>query len=131
MPWLINARAQTCLILFALLVISGCGGTSTHPVTGVVTLDGAPLQGAHVIFYPIEGGRTNSIDVTDAAGAYDLTYTSTKTGAMIGDYKILILKPKGPEEKETLPAKYNTDSILTAKVTADGDNIFNFDLESK
>jgi hypothetical protein len=33
--------------------------------------------------------------------------------------------------KETIPAQYNAKSMLTAPVTRDGPNTFNFDLSSK
>lgn len=126
------AKFNLLLFSLALLFIAGCG-SNTKPVTGTVTLDGKPLEGASVVFAPSEGGRTNSVATTDSSGAYALQYTSKEAGAMVGDYKVLIFKPKATDkgEVETLPRKYNEESTLTATVTNDGENSFNFDLESK
>lgn len=116
-----------------LTLFVGCGPQS-HRVTGTVTMDGQPLEAASVMFYPVEGGRANSLATTDATGAYELKYTSTVKGAMAGEYKVLIMKVKetpGGTEIETLPARYNSKSTLTAVVTTGGKNVFDFALESK
>jgi len=125
-----NAVRFGCGLLL-LVLFMGCG-SGMKPVTGVVTLDDKPLEGASVVFTPQEGGRTNSVGKTDASGAYELTYTN-KEGAIVGDYKVVIFKPKQtPDgEVETLPKMYNEESTLTASVTADGENTFDFKLKSK
>ena len=112
--------------LLLIVLFCGCGGTQTEPVSGVVTLDGEPLSGVRVVFHPIEGDRKNSIGTTDKMGAYSLDYTIRDTGALVGQYKVLLSKSvmtdKG--EVETLPRKYNSDSIFKAEVTTTGDNKF-------
>ena len=118
---------------FVLVLCCGCGGSKTEPVAGVVTLDGEPLPGVQVVFYPVEGDRKNSIGTTDETGAYSLDYTRHDVGAMIGHYKVLISKRVSTDkgEVETLPAKFNRESNFKAEVTSSGDNKFNFDLESE
>ena len=63
----------------------------------------------------------------------DRVYSVRDNGAIAGKYKVLISKKKTVKERdvETLPAKYNRESILSADVTATGNNKFNFDLESE
>ena len=121
------------VVVLALVFVCGCGATQTQPVSGIVTMDEKPLAGVNVIFAPAEGGRRNSVGKTDKAGAYSLVYTVRDNGAITGKYKVLISKRKTINEREveTLPAKYNRESILSADVTATGDNKFNFNLESE
>jgi len=120
-------------VVLLLAFVCGCGGVQTEPVSGIVTMDGKPLPRVKVIFAPAEGGRRNSVGKTDETGAYSLVYTVRDNGAIAGKYKVLISKKKTVKERdvETLPAKYNRESILSADVTATGNNKFNFDLESE
>lgn len=82
----------------ALLFVVGCGSgdPSVSYVEGVVTFDGSPLEGATVIFSPVEesGGRA-AAGITDASGTYTLTdmqATSTGKGAAPGQYRVAISK---------------------------------------
>lgn len=129
----------------ALFAIYGCSSTpddmpEVGTVTGVVTLDGKPLEQAQVSFSP-ENGRT-STGTTDASGTYELTYTPTVQGAKIGKHSVRIStfqEPEGDldnEEKlkggreELVPEKYNKQTTLTADVKA-GENTFDFELKSE
>ena len=120
--------------LFVFLsVLSGCGNKyGTTPVTGTVTLDGEPLAGAYVIFYPVEGGRANSTSKTNDKGEFELSYTHDSGGAIPGSYKVLVSKTKKVNEidVETLPSQYNSDSTRVVEVTKSGENRFNFELKS-
>ena len=121
------------VVVLALVFICGCGGSQSQPVSGIVTMDEKQLPGVQVIFSPAEGGRGNSVGRTDKTGAYSLVYTIRDDGAITGKYKVLISKKKTVNEREveTLPEKYNRESIFSAEVTATGDNKFNFNLESE
>ena len=70
-----------------LLVASGCGG-NTVPVSGVVTLDGKPVEGAAVSFTPEKSdGVGGSYGKTDAQGRYSLkTVIGDKAGAAAGKH---------------------------------------------
>ena len=132
-----TASYRPSLLLFILLTplvvaLLGCGG-ATSPVTGVVTLDDTPLQKASVIFYPVEGGRGNSVAPTDENGKFELYYTNTDVGAIPGKYKVLITKVKvvNNAEVETVPVCYNQESTKIVEVTKSGDNFFEFKLNSK
>ena len=104
-------------------------------VTGVVTMDGAPLAGALVSFAPEEGRASQA--VTDAEGRYELVYVGNTKGAKVGPHKVYITTyiaddsdPDARKIKETIPAKYHMSTTLTADVK-DGKNTFDFKLESK
>jgi len=137
-----------CSVALVCLIMSGCGGGGGPDLTSVkgkVTLDGSPLQGAKVVFRPTADGGSISSGVTDASGAYELAFSYDKKGAIIGDHTVGISKMipspvdvpstvdtegvlKG-EDIETLPAKYNSETTLTAKVESGSNNI-DFPLES-
>lgn len=133
----------------------GCFGGSSNisEVSGVVTLEGEPLEGATVAFYPNDGRASQG--VTDETGRYELTYLRNEKGAVIGEH-IVTISTKIPDEvdyrgdvvgesgdggrdaivvkgrAESLPRKY-TDrwkSELRATVTS-GSNDFPFDLKKK
>ncbi|MDA0589273.1 MAG: hypothetical protein O2820_03705 [Planctomycetota bacterium] len=80
-------------VTVVLVMLSGCGSESTSvptaPVSGKVTLNGKPLQGAIVSF-----GRPDFVGTgkTTADGSYSLA-----TGAAIGENKIWIKKFVAPE----------------------------------
>jgi hypothetical protein len=83
-------------ILLVAVAASGCG-TKTVKVEGTVTLDGQPVPGAMVIFYPEDGGpQANAL--TDADGAFRLTTFNTGDGAMPGSHKVTVSKQKGKED---------------------------------
>jgi len=120
----------------ALVFVAGCGGGELAQVSGTVTLDGQPLEGAQVSFWPLDGeGEKDrpSAGVTDSNGQYRLMYTAEESGVLIGRHRVEISTASGGEEgpkPERIPPQYNTRSELTAEVTS-GENILNFDLSSK
>ena len=88
-----------------LLALVGCNtGPSVSPITGKVTLDGAPLPGATVTFSPVKGGTGSAaVGTVDANGEYKLTdmkSTNIGSGAVAGDYKVGIVWFK-PEANDT------------------------------
>lgn len=136
---------------------SGGGGGGGDPngkvVTGTVTYNGSPVEGANVTFM---SANASAFGLTDAAGKYQLT-TATGEKVSLGDYQVSIVKkesaagadaggdepfneetyvppdpdaPPPPEPKDLLPARYAdaTTSELSATVTADGENNFDFTL---
>jgi len=130
----------TCIIAIALFAVAGCGRAVS--VSGVVTLDGKPIEGAAVSFTPASGdggGLGGSYGKTDAQGKFSLrTVIGDKPGAAAGKHKVTIslsqgADPNNPEaaQKELIPAKYNTKSELTFDVPSGGTNKANFDLQSK
>ena len=109
-------------------------------VEGVVTLDSAPVVGATVRFYPTSGDRGSS-GKTDKDGHYELRYTRTEKGAVIGEHKVTIsteVKADNYEEEdteearpETIPKKYlDRKKTVLLETVESGGNTINFDLTS-
>ena len=124
------------LLVFALPALGGCG--KLRPVEGVVTLDGAPLPAATIIFHAVKspenqaGGLREASAMTDKDGKFRLE-TRSKKGALEGSYKITVsrrvLPPgvKPPEnvleamavetkKVETVPAPYLSIDTTTLLV---------------
>jgi hypothetical protein len=112
------------------LFVSGCGGGGSdlelEGVSGTITLDGAPLTDARVIFTPKEGGRP-AFGMTDEDGYYELEYTSTSEGTPPGEYVVAIRTYMEPiEDPETgsmsepvperVPNTYHSPSTLAVTV---------------
>lgn len=88
--------------------LEGCGSgrPKTVPVTGVVTLDGKPIEGANVTFYPDTGEATGTTGqqkksdtasrpatgATDKDGKFTLKTFEPGDGALPGKYKVAIIK---------------------------------------
>lgn len=141
-------------LLMATLILAGCQDSKLGSVTGVVSIDGKPVEMASVSFIP-DFGRA-SVGSTNEKGEYVLNYTSSKKGALIGKHKVTIstkyvaetnyslqtyseegpIKPtrsdvvKSKGRKEMLPKKYRDRNTteLTA-VVEPGSNEINFKLE--
>ncbi|MBA2114854.1 carboxypeptidase regulatory-like domain-containing protein [Bremerella alba] len=121
--------------------LAGCGqntGPALGQVSGTVTLDGKPLSNSMVSFYPDAGGRS-AHGITDKSGKYLLQFTGMKNGALVDTHKVKIEtgiqlseSETGPKPKKVsqLPARYNKETELTAKVER-GSNTFDYDLQSK
>ena len=80
--------------LFSISTLVGCGGSSSNaPVSGVVTLDGDPLSGIRVTFYP-EPATGNSAPgpystaVTDSEGKFSLVDRYENPGAMVWLHRV-------------------------------------------
>lgn len=130
-------KAQCALICILAVSLGGCGAPENiGTVSGVVMLNGEPLQGALIQFEPLAGNAPSG-GFTDASGQYSLTYSREVQGAEIGEHRVLISTkdlgnpdsdPPRPKKPESVPAKYNTKSELRAKVQA-GKNKLDFTLE--
>lgn len=105
LSWTARNRALLCGCGFITLVaIVGCGpGASTVPVSGTVTQNGKPVEGATVTF--LRGGGDISkgelaIGKTDASGKFELTThfgsKSSAAGAPPGEYKVTVSKAVPP-----------------------------------
>jgi len=135
-------------IFTAVALIAGCGGTGLHTivVTGTVTFDGEPLEGAAITFTPRGEGHP-AFGITDANGRYTLQTMlgNPDAGTTPGDYEVAITKfeatPPRTEEEDALglpppsprsliPVRYGSTgtSGLAATVRQGEANVFNFDL---
>lgn len=128
------------ILMLGLLVGCSQDGPPIADVEGQVLLDGAPLSDAEVTFSPQSAGR-HSVGKTDQDGRFELRYSGTRTGALVGDHTVKISTfqaphPAGPNgemsplKKERVPKRYNVNSELTRTVDKWGSE-FTFELESK
>lgn len=131
------------LLVGTLLGCSRDDSPKTVPAEGIVTLDGAPVEGAAVIFVANQGSN-NASGVTDKEGKFKANAFDHKTGAVPGSYKVIInktnAKPASDNAGETnvtlsygVPQKYSviTTSGLTLELGTEGNKVIQFDLKSK
>ena len=149
-------RKNFCIVSIIFLLFAGCGErpnyTPTEMVEGVVTLDGVPVEGAEVTFYPtVSGIGESAMGKTDNKGHYRLSSMkgAPGKGTVAGEYGVTVskwvtTKLDKPyidkeqdaliefESKELLPLVY-TDiaySPLRTSVVA-GNNVIDLKLDSK
>ena len=130
-------RATAFVFCFALSLMTGCGGGDTNApslgqVSGMVTLDDAPLADVMVMFESDTAAAAKG--KTDSEGKYELTYVNNESGAPLGNHVVrnISIQPgdaPDPSFVDPIPKKYNENSELTATVKA-GNNQFDFALSS-
>jgi hypothetical protein len=80
--------------LLSLVFLVGCGeepGPRTVEASGIVTLDGSPVEKAQVTF--IDSNASNpAVATTDNEGRFSLKYNGQKNGAIPGDYQVQVSK---------------------------------------
>ena len=101
-----------CGVLCSVLCVCGCGGDgrpSLVPVTGKVTLNGEPIDGAMVGFQPqdIEGYNRPSTATTDAQGSFTVGTYGTDDGIPEGSYRVTVRKS---EVIGKIPEGYNLEN---------------------
>ena len=82
------------LILAAggLLLLAGCGSGTFPSVTGTVTLDGQPLDGAQVIFSPDGAGGQVATGLSGSNGKFRMGTYKPADGVRPGKYRVTITK---------------------------------------
>jgi hypothetical protein len=126
-------------LVIALLPVCGCGKPPAdaptvpiHPVSGIVTLDGKPIQGAQVAFVALQAAEPVAISpngVTDAEGKFCISTYSVNDGAPDGAYAATVSWPEvltagGSEPefgKERLPSRYQDPQKSGLVVTVSED----------
>jgi len=111
--WRIQALGRSACILVAAASLTGCNsGPKLVPVTGTVTLDGKPLDGANIAFSPHPGNEypAQGTDVTGAEGNYKLS-TNGRAGLPPGKYTVSISKLAVKPGVE-LPENFKMDPIM-------------------
>jgi hypothetical protein len=123
----------------SILLIAGCGQGNRAAVSGMVTLDGKPIEQGAITFFPAPGNKGPSAGGTITNGRYDV---ASAKGVAIGANKVMIssVQPTGrkipsagtnyDERLEAVPAKYNNETTLTCDVQP-GKNEFNFELQGR
>lgn len=147
---------QVVLLVLGITALAGCGSSeaagpnpaSFVTVKGTVMLDNKPLEGAMVIFFPLDAKMGDGANaVTSASGEYELK-TGGANGTVPGNYRVLVSRlidpfgkpviatPETPPAnlgaRESLPTRYSDYAMTTlkSKVAPPG-GTFDFKLTSK
>lgn len=135
-----NHYVATLLAVFVMAGVTGCGssggGPKEYPVTGTVKFDGTPVETGQILFRATERDKRGySGSITN--GAYDLKAEAGKMTVQITASRIIPGKfdesnpgEKSPVGEMYIPARYNTQTELTAEVKP-GKNSIDFDLKSE
>lgn len=112
----------------------GCGQDAppTAEVSGRVTFDSQPIEAGDILFLPVDKHLAPEAGKI-IRGRYRMT-------AKVGKSRVEIRANRAGPDAETfegqplasnyIPTRYNTETELTAEVTASGENHFDFALES-
>lgn len=143
------------------LVLTGCSGGGegasdnppTYELTGTVSYNGDPVDGASVSFQSSSGdSKVGAAGKTDASGQFTLTTFKPGDGAVAGTHDVVVIKsvvegedpsyfdetspnygktPPPTTTKYLIPEKYGKfeTSDLKAEVTADGPNEIKLELK--
>ncbi|MGB9689416.1 hypothetical protein [Thermogutta sp.] len=153
--WLVTAIG----VLFVLGCSRGPSRPKTYPVTGTVTMNGQPVEGATVIFVPKSAaagpagsaggtqaqGPQVATGETDAQGRYQLGTFAKGDGAIPGEYLVKVFKyPKaatpagtGGGEEEYRPPEENAPpppapkNLLPEKYANENTSGLSFTVEPK
>ncbi len=134
-------RVRLAWLLAACLMISGCFSedpAGRRKIFGTVTLDGVPLDSGSIHFESLDGAGGHGGGGVITGGKYILPPAH---GLPDGNYRVSISAPEAtdrepsmgeevPPPAERIPEQYNVRSQLTALVTRDGPNTFDFELKS-
>lgn len=133
-----NKRIACIVAALATIFFTGCDkGPAVAPVTGVVTQNGEPLNGAMVEFQPDKGAP--SYGYTDESGRYEIQYQTNRMGALLGHHYVSVTTegevtdPKtdmAVNVPELVPAEYNEETTLEYEVKS-GKNTFDINIEGK
>ncbi|NQT13922.1 MAG: carboxypeptidase regulatory-like domain-containing protein [Planctomycetes bacterium] len=83
---------------------------ASAPVTGTVTYNSSPVEGATVMFTPASGSGFSSFGVTDAKGNFALKTQWGADGAVPGSYKASVSKTESKiEDVEGSEANIETE----------------------
>ena len=141
-----RVTTTTAAVLLGLSL--GCGGEfPMADVSGVITLDGQPLENATVFFQPRRSSSNPivgppAIGVTDDAGRYEVTTHKLGSGAVVGQHVVSIstfeTRMKDPKNSDALevvseervPKRYRAPSELSFEVPSGGSREANFELTS-
>ncbi len=118
--WNVLIVVAVATVFAAAVVGCGKGRPKTVPVTGTVTFDGKPVEGASVAFYPAEGGRP-ATGTTDAQGKFTLTTFESGDGALPGSYNVTVMKVSGGEA--TADEDSDTEETLMGDMGSEGESL--------
>ncbi|MDR2441189.1 MAG: hypothetical protein LBE12_17650 [Planctomycetaceae bacterium] len=154
-------RLLIFIVAFVVILFAGCFSQARleglAPVSGTVTLDDQPFEGAMVNLHPInvENKRPRlGLGMTDNTGHFDIMTLQPKDGVYLGEYKVTVSKtiaiPKvtpeqeqkliqqgkpipEPDIKELVPLLYTdvATTPLTTTIGVKGEKNLTIELKSK
>jgi hypothetical protein len=142
--------SRAVVILVAGCFGFGCSGAGDElprqAVSGTVSLDGEPLKKGTIRFIPAtQGNQSASVEGGAMIESGGFSIPRDPAGLVPGSYQVAIYgggsaasgrDAKGPvtggpsPKKESIPAKYNAKSTLTAEVKKGDANNFKFEMTS-
>jgi hypothetical protein len=124
----------TLIFIASLIFLTGCDNPAPARVSGTVQFEGKPLAGASVTFMPVDESRSSE-GVTNTNGKYELRFSASTKGAVVGEHRVEIrTAPKEVDREskekmiERLPEKYNNKTELKATLKS-GTQTVDFDLQ--
>lgn len=122
-----SARAIQFIFSCHLITLFACTPASnnppTFPVSGVVTLKGAPVEGADVVFVPNSHGAQAAFGKTDANGTYNLRTFVEGDGAVEGSYKVKVSKFELPKSEADGKVFSSSEEEIEFYNPEDGDKV--------
>lgn len=132
----VRIRSVGCAVLLTILSAApGCAGkpeSRLTPVSGTVTCDGRPLAEGSISFKTVLTGALDTLPIRE--GRFDGNVLPGERRVEIASYRSRIVgtdSMKGEVKQNLISAQFNTDSTLTATVTARGPETFAFEVKSK
>ena len=143
-------RLQTATVLLTAMLVSGCGQAPSdapkielHPVMGIVSVDGKPAKGVHVVLHPVNDPSPAAVTpngITDETGVFKLTTYAVADGAPEGKYQLSFSWPEATapgagdsdDFVEKLPKQYQfaASSGIELDVKARNEELPMFDLST-
>lgn len=125
-------RIYGCVAAVLCLGWTGCNAAPDYnlvPVTGTVTIDGAPLANKGLMFTPESGKNVGAGANTDGSGKYELLATVTgatsdQVGVPPGKYKVTVFEPvltiegEGDENMEAMLIPGESTSVIPQRYQA-------------
>lgn len=127
-----SLRSEYFLRLLASLFLLSCATTGCNDgvglggVTGQVTKGGQPQSKLWVQFAPAAGGRPAE-GITNEDGRYELSYTGTKKGALVGKQHVTIMSGGEIDGRGNELSARKTVHEADVEVES-GSNEFNFEM---
>jgi len=109
---LMSYRCLAAIFFSFSAAFGGCGsGTSLVPVTGTITVDGSPAEGAVILFHPDESeNKSISSAVANSDGAFS-PVTDSEPGLPVGRYKLSVRWPDPSVKPTETEIMLGTDSM--------------------
>jgi hypothetical protein len=124
-------------LLFGLSLLGCSDKPSTYPVSGTVMFDGQPVTDGDIVFRDVEDKvGPDAGKIKDGQFTFRAKPGKKKVEIQANRLKKLpsgVTGPMGQTEVPLnyIPARYNTKTELTADVTADGANQYEFKMTSQ